>query len=104
MTMLRTLFARPSASDKEILLRTQPPWRGRGRSERSPPAAAIDSSEGGVSGDGRTEEKKGDAPADLPEGPSNDPSTPAAKPDSILPPPTSSGLQDPEDPVCGEKV
>ncbi|KAL0411718.1 UNVERIFIED_CONTAM: hypothetical protein Slati_3761500 [Sesamum latifolium] len=29
---------------------------------------------------------------------------PAAKPDSILPPPTSSGLQDPEDPVCGEKV
>ncbi|KAL0445420.1 UNVERIFIED_CONTAM: hypothetical protein Slati_2264700 [Sesamum latifolium] len=66
--------------------------------KRHPPAAAIDSSEG------KTEEKKEDAPTDLPEGPSNDPPAPAAMSESAPPPPTSSGPQDPKTPLVGENV
>ncbi|KAL0303339.1 UNVERIFIED_CONTAM: hypothetical protein Sradi_6202000 [Sesamum radiatum] len=50
-------FAKPSASEKEDL----------------PQDSAIDSSEGGAFGEGKTEKKKEDAPAGPSEGPSNDP-------------------------------
>ncbi|KAL0386115.1 UNVERIFIED_CONTAM: hypothetical protein Sradi_3005800 [Sesamum radiatum] len=74
MLMFQTLSPDPLLPRRKILLRTQPSWRGGGRGETSPPSAAIDSSEGGVSGEGKTEEKNEDAPADLPEGPSLPPS------------------------------
>ncbi|KAL0415442.1 UNVERIFIED_CONTAM: hypothetical protein Slati_3376100 [Sesamum latifolium] len=88
----------------KILLKTQPPWRGRSRSETPPPppAAATDSIKGGVPGEGKPEGKKENAPTIPPEDPSNDPPAPAAVPEGT--PPSSSGPKDPEDPVCGEEI
>ncbi|KAL0293249.1 UNVERIFIED_CONTAM: hypothetical protein Sradi_6948000 [Sesamum radiatum] len=68
-----------------------------------PPATAIDSSEGGVSAEGKTKEKNEDVPADLPEGPSNDPPAPTSMSESAAPPPASLGPQEPEGPTCGKK-
>ncbi|KAL0427120.1 UNVERIFIED_CONTAM: hypothetical protein Slati_2886800 [Sesamum latifolium] len=101
MTMLQTPLPVLLPSRRKILLKTQPPWRGRSGSETSPsPAAATDSTEGGVPGEGKPEGKD-NAPTDPPEGPSNDPPAPAAVPEGT--PPSSSGPKDPEDPACGEK-
>ncbi|KAL0449463.1 UNVERIFIED_CONTAM: hypothetical protein Slati_1502700, partial [Sesamum latifolium] len=82
---------------RKILFRTQV----EAEVKRHPPITAIDSSEGGVFGEGKTEEKKEDAPTN-PEGPSNDPPAPATLLESAPPPPTSSGSQEPEGPACGE--
>ncbi|KAL0454010.1 UNVERIFIED_CONTAM: hypothetical protein Slati_0740200 [Sesamum latifolium] len=126
-------FAKPSASEKKILLRTQvsssafcfysfflvyclcftrSSWAedldsllGEVEAEvKCQPLAAIDSSEGGVFGEGKTEEKKEDAPADLPEGPSNDPPAPAAMSESAPPLPTSLGPRTPKTRLWGENL
>ncbi|KAL0367753.1 UNVERIFIED_CONTAM: hypothetical protein Sradi_3665400 [Sesamum radiatum] len=99
--MLQTPLPNLLPPRRKILLKT---LVGGGRSETAPPATAIDSLEGGASGEGKTEDKKEDAPAGPSEGPSNDPPTPVAMSESALPPPAFSGPQDPEDPACGEKI
>ncbi|KAL0462868.1 UNVERIFIED_CONTAM: hypothetical protein Slati_0174400 [Sesamum latifolium] len=97
--MLQIPSPDPLLSRRKILLRTQV----EAEVKRHPPAAAIDSSKGGVSGEGKTEEKKEDAPADLPEGPSDDPPAPAAMSESVPPPSTSSGPKSPKTSLVGRK-
>ncbi|KAL0403906.1 UNVERIFIED_CONTAM: hypothetical protein Sradi_2031400 [Sesamum radiatum] len=108
MLTLQTLSPNLLLSRRKILLRTQDDLDsllGEVEAEvrRHPPAVAIDSSEGGVSGEGKMEKKKEDAPAGLSESPSNDPPAPAAMSENAPPPPTSSGPRNPKTPLVGRK-
>ncbi|KAL0411346.1 UNVERIFIED_CONTAM: hypothetical protein Slati_3724300 [Sesamum latifolium] len=81
----------------------QSSWRGRGGSERSPPAATTDSVVGDALNEGGQAAKEAGSPPAT-EGDSSEvpPNTSTDIPEGV-PIAMPKGLEDKEDPTCGEK-